>query len=276
MTVVLTQEKIIWTLWFQGEDVAPFLVKESIRVWREKNPDFELKVLTNENLHEYMDFSKEDVLWITKLDYAPRSDLIRLYLLSRYGGVWADPTTLCMKPLSQWLDLGDAGFFAFSKPGFDREISSWFMASEKNGYIITRMYESYKNYWRKRAGHKLENHNSFVNTYLSHPRLQWIWFSWLGVLYKRYPYFSIHYMFGVLLRRDSHFRRLWGESKKRAAVGPNMPAKTGMPKLINQEIIDLVNGKEPILKMTWKGFDNDIASDGDTVAGYILGSLSRQ
>ena len=32
-----------------------------------------------------------------------RSDIIRLALLNRYGGVWADSTMLCLEPLDRWL-----------------------------------------------------------------------------------------------------------------------------------------------------------------------------
>ena len=45
---------------------------------------------------------------------AAESDLLRLYLLNKYGGVWVDSTNLCRRPLNDWLpSAASQGFFAF-------------------------------------------------------------------------------------------------------------------------------------------------------------------
>ena len=45
---------------------------------------------------------------------AAESDLLRLYLLNKYGGVWVDSTNLCRRPLDDWLpSAARQGFFAF-------------------------------------------------------------------------------------------------------------------------------------------------------------------
>lgn len=45
---------------------------------------------------------------------AAESDILRLYLLKKYGGVWVDATNLCRRPLDAWLPSAACeGFFAF-------------------------------------------------------------------------------------------------------------------------------------------------------------------
>lgn len=82
------------------------------------------------------------------MSLATQSDMIRLQLLCKYGGVWADSTTLCIRPLDAWLcDCCQSGFFAFSNPGKDREMSNWFIASEKNNSLIEKMRHKFSSFF---------------------------------------------------------------------------------------------------------------------------------
>ncbi len=139
----------IWILWYQGLSEAPFIVKKCITSWKNENPNWDVIVLDKENLNDYID----DVLppeKIEKLTFTKRSDLFRLQLLTKFGGVWADATTLCMKPLDDWIDeYSTSGFFAFNKPGNDRILSSWFIASQKNCPIIAKWNEFFISYFQQ-------------------------------------------------------------------------------------------------------------------------------
>ena len=76
------------------------------------------------------------------------SDLVRVLLLSKYGGVWADASVYPMIPLSDFYDkiVNNTGFFTyrFSPRSMDRvngnrETVSWFICADKpNQYIIER------------------------------------------------------------------------------------------------------------------------------------------
>ena len=56
------------------------------------------------------------------------ADQIRIEILHLHGGVWADATTICAKPLDEWLpERMGTGFFAFERPAQDRMIASWFL-----------------------------------------------------------------------------------------------------------------------------------------------------
>ncbi|WP_241627798.1 capsular polysaccharide synthesis protein, partial [Rosenbergiella epipactidis] len=95
-----SDNNIVWSVWLQGENEAPDLVKrcfDSIR----KNHLQELKVIDLENLNQYLiinpkilDKYKSGIISNTSF-----SEIIRLELLSNYGGLWVDSTIFCYKPM---------------------------------------------------------------------------------------------------------------------------------------------------------------------------------
>lgn len=137
--------RIIWMYWHDGEDAAPGLVRYCISTWRRHNPDWDVRVLDSSNASDYVD-----------IDYVPAgtrlqlvADALRLELLDRYGGVWADVTCLCTGPLADWLmnRLGE-GFFAFARPGPDRPLGNWFLASLPGSPLVASWLEVSRLYWR--------------------------------------------------------------------------------------------------------------------------------
>ncbi|WP_290525584.1 capsular polysaccharide synthesis protein [Alcanivorax sp.] len=264
-------EKIIWTLWFQGEERAPEIVARCVNIWREMNPDFTLIFLSEDNIFDYVNRSEFNCIKFDNLAYPPKSDLIRLYLLSRFGGVWVDPTTICVSPLSAWLDLSGADFFAFENPGYDRPVANWFMASKKQGYIALKFYEAFKNYWVGRESYRLVNDRSWLNRYARHPRLQWIWFSLLARIFRVYPYFINHYVFGDLLKKDVLFSTLWSRRSSLSAEPCNMPASLGMASPVSSALEEMILTECPhVLKMSWKGADSSVIFNNKKVAGYVF------
>ncbi|WP_081827960.1 glycosyltransferase family 32 protein [Kozakia baliensis] len=81
--------KIIWFFWDKFE--KPTIVKATIERVKELNPDHKVNLLSYDNINEYMDFSS---LETKDASIQHKSDLIRLELLSRYGGFWCDATCI--------------------------------------------------------------------------------------------------------------------------------------------------------------------------------------
>ena len=106
------------------------------------------------------------------------SDQIRLELLNHHGGVWADATAMCATPLDDWLeDRMTNGFFAFSRPGQDRMISTWFLASHTGGYIVKRWRDAACAYWlgRNARDNYFWVHKLFEQVYEHDPKFRIIW-----------------------------------------------------------------------------------------------------
>lgn len=136
--------KIIWIFWHSGLEGAPDVVHRSLTTWQHFNPDHEVRFLTLVDAETVLGVDLEALFAKLTVDmgWAGKSDMIRMMLLAKFGGVWADATTFCLKPLSEWLhdEVRTNGFFCFRRPEnvADREMISWFLASIPGHPLISR------------------------------------------------------------------------------------------------------------------------------------------
>lgn len=146
----------IWIYWDRGLDAAPEVVKMCIESWQIKNPGWAVHILDQDTVSEFISMSES----LSEMPVQAYSDLLRLRLLKEHGGVWVDATAYCVRPLDEWLPIvAQRGFFAFfwtpethwfAWPGYNREVATWFLASEPGNLIIAD-WESYSfRYWESR------------------------------------------------------------------------------------------------------------------------------
>lgn len=239
MTSEFAAPRIIWTLWLQGWADAPDVVRASVNSWRAQNPGWQVRALDEASLPDVL--PPDALARARRARHSPAaySDCIRLELLHRYGGVWADATTLCMAPLDTWLPGAmPSGFFAFDKPAEDRPIASWFLAAERGSYIIDRWRKAAIEYW---AGNPDPN-----------------------------VYFWIHNLFGERLANDAHFAQLWAQTPKRSAnhEGHLHPDDARFKHAATPAQLQLLHAPpQPVFKLTIKGID-------DRADGSILDVLA--
>lgn len=265
----------IWILWYQGLSEAPFIVRRCIDSWVKENPSWEVVILDKDNLGEYIVLDLPDDK-LANLSLSKQSNFVRLQLLSEYGGVWADSTTLCMRPLDDWIDdCTTSGFFAFYKPGRDRIMSSWFMACEEGCPIVMKMRERYVLFFMK--------NNFNINGRFKQKIVKWLskilnrsekttryWFSPVVTkLLRVYPYFVFHYMFERLVSSDSECQIIWNNTKKISADVPHKIQIVGLFSPVNENIKNEIDAKyTPIYKLTWK-YDHSKYSPS-SVLYYLL------
>ena len=151
--------KILWMYWEQGiENLHEYHQGAYNRMcfdgWRTLNPDWDIRVLDKATASEYVPQLSE----FDHLSRPMRSDLLRIKLLEKYGGVWADASTLPMRPLTGWVEHcdDDAGifFYRYFPTRLNRllnpfrcvhYISSWFIvAKQPNHYLIRRLSEEFE------------------------------------------------------------------------------------------------------------------------------------
>lgn len=147
----------IWWCWLQGYDNAPEIVKRCYQSLSKL--DRKVIVLQEGNINEYIELP-EYILdkyrrgGISKAHY---SDLVRLELLTKLGGIWIDSTTLItgtdrIKPLLEQEDL-----FMFRAGNVSEFIifDNWFMMSKKKSMLLEATKEMLFAYWQKedRAKH---------------------------------------------------------------------------------------------------------------------------
>lgn len=148
--------RTIWTIWLQGIENAPEIVRQCYASMQEHLGDREIVVITEDNYSDYvtfpnyiMDKYKEGV--ISKVHFA---DLLRIELLTKYGGTWLDGTVFCSGLVEDKHDFYlDSDLFLYQslKPGLDGHataISSWLITSSANQNIMLLTRELLHNYWK--------------------------------------------------------------------------------------------------------------------------------
>jgi hypothetical protein len=235
--------KVIWTLWLQGWENAPRLVKACRRSWEINNPDWTMRCLDRHTVVGFMDQDNARAA-LEGLDQAPAtcSDRLRIALLAQHGGVWADATTYCVRPLKDWLfDVLPSGFFAFDRPGPDRLLSSWFLAAARDNYLVQRWAKLTLEYWQERQ--------------------------------QRHPYFWFHHIFGAEYERNAAFRSTYDITPKISAAGPHyyVPQALTLWAPLSEHDEQIIAGVEaPLLKLSHR------LPEGMYPAGSVAEYLCRR
>lgn len=144
--------KIIWICWLQGEESAPNLVKKCIASIRQFAKDYEVCIITQDNVNQYVEIPEFIRRRLEKKQMMPAhfSDYIRLALLEKYGGIWIDATVLLTSPIPD--DVASAPFFCFQKSSVSKSpmpLSNWFFVSEANHWFIQMTKYLLEEYWKR-------------------------------------------------------------------------------------------------------------------------------
>ena len=245
--------KNLWILWFQGFESCPQIVKSCVKSWENHNSGWKINLLDETNINKFL--QDEDMLEgvnLNVLSYAHRADIIRLLLLKKYGGVWADATTYCTESLDQWLPkYANSDFFAFSNPGPDRKISNWFLYSEKEGGMINKLIDDVTNYWRNTQRNRFKFYT--IETIIN--RRPSLWFSYLlSNILRKMPYFWFHYLFAERLNKDNNFAQCWAKNIKFNADFPHRAQFYGLAKPTSDinSAIYIDKRRCPVYKLSWK------------------------
>ena len=117
---------ILHFIWLGGKPV-PNIIKS----WINNHKNWEVKIWTEENLK--LSYINNHINDIHKKRYNQKSDIIRLELLYRYGGVYVDTDILSIKNISNLLDNCDV-FFIQEK--LDLISNSIIGSTRKNNVIL--------------------------------------------------------------------------------------------------------------------------------------------
>lgn len=144
-----TKKKIIWTCWLQGLDNAPELVKKCISEMHKYAGDYEVRVVDATYLDKYTNLPKYIIEKHDKgiIPHAHFSDMVRLNILQKYGGIWIDSTILLTASLPSFVTNSD--FFAFSTDGVGKvKMGVCLIASCAGHPIIEDVYSMLCEYWK--------------------------------------------------------------------------------------------------------------------------------
>lgn len=194
--------KNIYVFWYDGFDNLPPIAEMCIKLWEKLNPEFNVLKLDKNDLNKCL---QELGLLNLNIPVQPLSDILRVYILSRYGGVWTDATVLPIMPLNNWLPENfQQSFFAFRCHHAPYcLISSWFLVSSAKHKITEEWLKEILCYWDKsrtlymdpREGNPTPE-NPLYEVYNNKES-------------ETYPYFFLHYLFTGMILKNDHLRNIW-------------------------------------------------------------------
>ncbi|WP_081176207.1 capsular polysaccharide synthesis protein [Rhizobium rhizosphaerae] len=209
--------RIIWIYWDKPLEEAPDVVQAAVSSWRRKNPQWDVRVLTDADLARYVTLPQSGrgprrIQW--------KADMIRVALLAAHGGVWVDATAFCVRPLEDWLPpLMQSGFFAFEDPYPGRCMQNWFLAAAPGNPLVTRWLAQMARYWRKDG--------------------------------KLLHYFWVMHMFEFVVRTDRTAAEIWARTPKLSPKGPSLLKRLITQKDLAEPIPDAVDLHAiPVLKIS--------------------------
>lgn len=157
---------IIWFSWLQGLEAAPPLVHACLRSLQSL-PDAEVVVINRDNYQDYIEFPPHILEKYRKgrIPHVTMSDMLRLALLARYGGVWIDATVLATyreEHAAFWQSIRQSPlfFYRYFSGGRVVGISTWFIAAHAGNPIIIEALQQMYAYWK--------DYDCLVDYYLIH------------------------------------------------------------------------------------------------------------
>lgn len=142
----------IWFCWLQGLDSAPELIKNCYDSINYHKSDMNLILITKDNFKEYTNLPNFIIeKWESgKIPPAHFSDLIRVNILLRFGGLWLDATTYLTGSIPDYITNSD--FFVYQNGFFNKEminLGSWLIYSKPNNILLNETQRLLYIYWEK-------------------------------------------------------------------------------------------------------------------------------
>lgn len=125
--------KIIHHIWITG----PFKYRDFRLSWMWHNPTYDFRFTTFDNLELTMDMDAIKILSNSKVFFLLKVELLKWYILYKYGGIYADTDMECLKPFNELLRV--SSFAGIESP--DGNIGNAIMGAmpgNKNVYNIYR------------------------------------------------------------------------------------------------------------------------------------------
>lgn len=191
--------RVVWTYW--NSPTLPLLVERCIANWRRMNPGFDIRVLDDAKLREWVPDAPEALAHVAP---ARRSDWIRLRLLRDHGGIWIDASTLLTRSLDWVIEAqqreGGCDLVAYYLDRFTTDahqpvVESWFLAAPPGSRFAADAFAEFD-------AHCLE---STGEAYIEHLRAQGV-FEQVRQAIDAPAYLSIHLAMQYVMRTRGGYR----------------------------------------------------------------------
>lgn len=160
---------IIWTMWLQGIEKAPKLVKSCVYSQKKyaKLKKYKYIILNEDNISRYLEIPDYIIkkLKDNKISYTQFSDIVRVGVLRKYGGIWLDSTIFVTTDFDE--EFYKLDFYTNKKSSYKdmnkRNISKgrwtgFFVKTKKENILFEFAWRFFISYWKE--------YNSLIDFYL--------------------------------------------------------------------------------------------------------------
>ena len=141
-----TIPRIIWAFWAGA--TQPDLIQRCFANWSSMCPGFEIRILNDQSVLQYLDTIPEPLL---EASAPKRADWIRVELLRRHGGIWLDASTILTTSLEWVIDTQArtqsdyVGFYLdqFTSDAAYPVVENWFMAAPPGSRFIQDLHHEF-------------------------------------------------------------------------------------------------------------------------------------
>ncbi len=256
------------------------MVRKCYESWHNLNPGWKIILLDQWILPKYFDSGYLDNK--ENIGLQAKTDIIRVYLLSKYGGVWADATLYCKKPLDTWLpEYISDGFFAFKSEKKDRIMTTWFLYGNQNSQLLNAWFNSINDYWinndfKKQTESKKQILRKLTSLRKRHLVSNKIWFSKFVLnCLKVYPYPINMYLFEKAIQKNN-LEQLWANAPESMDTIPEKLQNVfGINEMLTPESKQFLSSpKTTMHKLNWRQ-DKGEALPGSNLE-FLLKSSGHQ
>lgn len=150
--IIRNDDEKIFSIWFQGEENAPELVKSCFASIR-RHCRQELVVLDERTVFDWIDLPAGIVRKFRegKIRYCHFSDICRVELLHRYGGYWLDSTCFVTHSIPEFIEKQDFFVFLAGKrtSGNYSFMQNCFIRARKGSFLLEAWRAMILEYWSK-------------------------------------------------------------------------------------------------------------------------------
>ena len=157
----------VWVYWHESYEKVPAIVQSCIESMRRHIKDHDIIFVHKDNVAKYVKIPDYILKKYEKgmIGHAHFADIVRVFLLSEYGGLWMDASTYLTDGIPEWIwksefcapyyvdKIGDIGKdFTFANAGVPptRVFELYFLhIKEPHSYIFECFKEFLKEYWKE-------------------------------------------------------------------------------------------------------------------------------
>jgi len=146
--------KDIWLYWPAPKDKTPAIIQLCIQLIYKFNPNYNIHLITNQNYKEFIKDENINKIIESKITYNYKSDLIKLYILYNYGGIFIEPTILSLDSFD-WVNdkliKENKQILLYKNNNYTKNenkpiYENWFIAAYKNNKNIKLILDNYLQY----------------------------------------------------------------------------------------------------------------------------------